>query len=397
MREFESRALVASVAPLALALVVGACSSAAVEPDTPIRLQPVLGRDQQVRIASRAFLPVERLRWCGIGPPGRDRTEVHVVEWPADLSTEPEPDGGWETLEPELEDPVDALARTKLRVVDVRDGRELRGIDVPISFAYEWALAHHERLPWLLRNVSSPIDLRDLFLDSPQSRYLRLDIQARGYARQEFELDVLQGGVQTVELEPEAPLRVVVHGVEGEPPYFLRVYGAELPWQRMWTQLDHDGWLDVEGLPPGPARVEVIWNDAAGLHVAASTTLTLSSDSPERVEFTLPRRPPSDVAPKKERARFLPTRREFHPSASVHLRCGTRVLHAPIGFEVQGSPGLRESDLFLEGLALESDTAGLFEFHPPQMPGFVGPASVLIELRARESLEYVIEYERVTR
>lgn len=383
----------AGFAILGLTLLVEACMSAVVDPDTTVRLQPVLGRDQQVRIASRAFKPVTRMGDCVLK--SWDDSNVYEIQLPAEFWAEFGYEGEAGPSEPEPPAPCDALEATILRVVDARDGKELSGVAIPVvrpDLRWRHGL---ESVRWELRDASSPIELRDLFLDPLQRRMLRLEIGAKGFVQQEFEIDLLQGGVQTVELEPEALLRVVVQGIEGEPPYFLRVYGAELPWQRKWTQLDHDGWLDVEGLPPGPARVEVIWSDAAGLHVAASTTLTLSCDSPERVEFTLPRRPPSDVGLKDERVRFLPTRRQRYPSASVHLRCGTRVLHAPIGFEVQGSPGLRDCEVLLDGVAVESDTASLFELHPPQIPGFVGPASVLIELRARESLDYVIEYERL--
>lgn len=389
-----------------LGWLVACVSCASVEPAqalvpaTPLRLQPERDRDRPVRIAARAFVPVSRMTWCALQVPGARIETVEVLDLDGNVL---DPSELWKPLWP---DPVEPRAPTVLRIVDAKSGEELTGVDFPTRIPYRLSLVEFGFDGWLLRDSSSPIDLRDLYLKPPQPRRLQLAVSAKGYEGQVIELDVEQGGVQTVELDREAPLRVVVTGVDPCLPQFLRVYDAAQNWPTAELPLTHDGWLEVEGLRPGPARLEIVNRTAAGLKVVAKAGVELHRDAKVKVTFALLPPEPSAEAESAGRARSSDDAALFRlmweeaapeeplPKAILHLRCGTRVLQVPASFEPPEGLQLSALHGWLDALALEAATPGLYELRPPQIPGFRAPASVSFELQEGTELEYVIEYER---
>lgn len=423
MKKLDSRTFVAAFALLALASVNTACSSASgvgvpIE-GAPEVLRPVEGRRTWVRVPMRAFVPRYAQRnpgfvGCALFKYERFEPdeELSIELLPGEEPAGEEPDAG-EWLPIELDprwDPVDCPQTTLVRVVDARDGGELDSIFVADATGVAgWfdvsGLATGKEC--LVRAAPNPVDVRDLFLEGTQPRMRTLIVRAKGYAAERIELDLLRGGVQTVGLLPEAPLRVVLRGVEESGPLQLTVWPEGAPLDAFSQAIDGDGWLEVEGLKPGRLELRVARTEPDQRLEFLSTTVDAQGETPTRIELDLHGREPivhefersESQAEEVRRWRELfaqhVERRPRRISACVYLRCGNVVLPVPSDPWLPADSGLELGNFDDSHFDATAKAPGIYELIPPKIPGYRGPDTVLLTLSAERELDYVIEYERL--
>jgi hypothetical protein len=396
---------------------VGGCASVS-EPQAPRRLEPVEGRRTWVRVPMRAFVPNYAQRKPAFV--GCALFKYERFEPDEELSTELLPD----ELEPAVEwdsdewvpvetlpdwNPVDCSQTTLVRVVDARDGRELDSIFVADATGLAgWfevsGLATGREC--LVREAPNPVDVRDLFLEGSQPRMRRLIVRAKGYAAERFELDLLRGGVQTVGLLPEAPVRVVVRGVEESGPVQLTVWPAGARLDGFSQAIDGDGWLDVEGLKPGRLELRVDRTEPDRRLEFLSMTIDAHGETLTRIEVDLHGLEPISHMFERSESQSEEIRmwRDLfgqhvdraprRSSACVYLRCGNLVLPVPSDRWPQADSGLELANFDVSHFDATANVPGSYELIPPKIPGYRGPERVLLTLSADRELDYVIEYER---
>ena len=233
----------------------------------------------------------------------------------------------------------------------------------------------------------------------------RLIVRAKGYAAQRIELDLLRGGVQTVGLLPEAPVRVVFRGVEESGPVQLTVWPESAPSDAFSQAIDGDGWLEVEGLKPGRLELRVDRTETDRRLEFLSMAIDAQGETPTRVELDLHGREPiAHLFERSEsqsedirmwRALFAQHigHRPRRDSACVYLRCGNLVLPVPAAPWLPADSGLELGNFDDSHFDVTAGAPGIYELIPPKISGYRVPERVLITLSADRGLDYVLEYE----
>lgn len=409
MKKLAMRSVLVFVALFAVASAHSACTSVseAVAPAdaAPQVLNAAEGRRTWVVVPELAHVPelsTRDRRFPSCALPLFQRFEPDPELPPVCLDETGELDSGeWEPVLP-----VACPQTTLLRVVDAQSGRELGDVSVAdgrLLAGWGGVSGLATGAECFVRDVASPVDVRSFDLDGPQARLRRLIVRAKGHAAERVELDLLRGGVQTVELEPEAPLRVVLKGVDPALGVRLSV-GAQLPgWMSFSQRIDHDGWLEIEGLKPGTTRV-VLESWSEDLHtVHASTAIDLRAGEANRVVLDLRESVPAvrtiqrDTQDWRESLGTSLGMAPPRPSANLHPRCGSLVLELPADFHLPQESELELRFIHDGGFNVVAARAGQYELVPPEISGFHAPGRVLVTLVEGRTSEYVLEYERVPR